>query len=265
MAEAEVFKKLADLFPDNPPIVDEDTVVNYIIEKAKEAVQYGSFFDLLISGDQGVGKSTLALYIMFKYYGDRDKVLKNIFFNVDELNETLLNEKREIVLLDDAGVSLSKYRALNEVAVDYYALQQIARTRVSVIIYTTVHDNLAKFIRDIVDVVVVIHTRKGNKSYGAVYRKKRKYFTVVSKKYDFAMNLDKLHSDAVFHNIYVEYNERRERFVRQIVEELLKKKKERDEKEEIDKFEQKIKRLEDEKFMKFMKKVDELKKQYKRE
>lgn len=235
-----------------------ERVVEYVLGKFWKAVKRGRLFDMLIFGDQGMGKSTMALYLMYKFYGDPGEVLRNVFFNVDDLIETLLNEKRRVILLDDAGITLSKYKALSEPAIDYYSLQQIARTRVNVIIYTTVFDNLAKFIRDIINLLISLHTDKDEVVAGTVYLKKIKIEPIVYKKFDFEMNFDNLHQDQSFHNLYVEYNKRREKFVEEVIRGLLEKKKARKEKEEVEKFELKMERARREAENDFISKIDEL-------
>lgn len=220
MAEdVSVFKKLADMF-DVKPYTFKD-VIDYVMKRINNAVEHQAFLDILIKGNRGVGKSTLALYIMYLYLQDSEEVLRNIFFDVLELNRALLKEKRKVILFDDAGVTLNKWRAMTNEAVDHYRLLQIPRTRVSVILYTCVSDSVAKFVRDTADIVISFHSRWGHKVEGTFYVVKEKYTKVVKKMYDFEMNLSELHKDPTFHNLYVEYNNRREKFITEVMRQIL--------------------------------------------
>ncbi|MEM1706169.1 MAG: hypothetical protein QXT57_02305 [Thermosphaera sp.] len=58
-----------------------------------------------------------------------------------------------------------------------------------------------------------------------MYSVKEKYKTVVNKLFDFEMDLQELHNDRVFHNLYVDYKRRREEFIQSVMKGLLEKSK----------------------------------------
>ncbi|MEM4976140.1 MAG: hypothetical protein QXT64_02325 [Desulfurococcaceae archaeon] len=237
--------RLAKYFSARPKYEPLDAVVSRIVRKVRKAVEKMRFYDLLISGGQGVGKSTLALLILYKYYKhDAEKVLSNVFFDVEDLIEVLLEERRDIVLLDDAGVSLNKWRAMSEESVEYNIFQQIIRTRCSSIIYTTVYDNLSKFLRDVVKAFIALHTvsdtKEGTIVYGSFYTKKMKTRVIIKKLCDFTMHLEKLHQDSAFHELYVEYNRRREEFVKRVTRTILEKRRKSKQTEEAEQLFEKL-------------------------
>ncbi|MEM4593151.1 MAG: hypothetical protein QW196_07095 [Sulfolobales archaeon] len=236
--DVSVFKKLADMF--EPRQHTYRDAVEYVMGRVKDSVVHQAFLDVLIKGGQGTGKSSLALYMMYLHYQDVNEVLKNVFFDVEELDYVLLNERREVILFDDAGVTLNKWRSMKEESIDHYRFLQIPRTRVSVILYTCVGNSVAKFVRDTADIVISFYSRHGYKVRGALYSVKEKYKTVVNKLFDFEMDLQELHNDRGFHNLYVEYNRRREEFIQSVMKDLLEKSKKKLEEEEAEKFELKI-------------------------
>lgn len=219
------FKELVELMS-KPRYPTVKVAVKWIIKHIIPAVKKTRFFDVLIIGGQGAGKSTLALYILYKYYKDPDKVLENTFFVENQLMEALLQGRREVILFDDAGVTLNKWRAMSHNSVEYSLFQQIVRTKTSSIIYTTVFDNIIKFVRDTVKSYIALHTIKDKKDgstivYGSLYENKIKTQIIRKRVMDFVMNINDLHNDPVFHNLYVEYMKRREEFIDGVIKSML--------------------------------------------
>ncbi|MEM4531920.1 MAG: hypothetical protein QXY39_08645 [Thermofilaceae archaeon] len=201
-----------------------DFVVNVIVDDVREAREHRRFVDVLIMGLQGVGKSTLALLTMYKYYDyDAERVLNNVFFSSEDLIEDLTVIKRELVLLDDAGVSLTKYRAMAREAVDFVIFLNPIRTRLSGLLYTTVHDNLVRFARETAKYLIVLQEPLGAKTPGVLWKTiTTKHGRLYKKEVcNFIMDLKKLHQDPDFHRLYTEYNTMREQFTVNVNQRLL--------------------------------------------
>ncbi|MEM4685728.1 MAG: hypothetical protein QW133_06415, partial [Sulfolobales archaeon] len=73
------------------------------------------FFGLIITGEQGIGKSTYAIKVMLELYNNAWRIVRDrIFFALDELVEFLYklhetNDRALCILWDDAGVHGHKY------------------------------------------------------------------------------------------------------------------------------------------------------------
>ncbi|MEM4531391.1 MAG: hypothetical protein QXY39_05965 [Thermofilaceae archaeon] len=211
------------------PLKSVDFVANLIVDSVRNSRARNMFTDIVISGKQGMGKSTLALYIMYKYYDyDAERVLNNVFFTPEDLIEDLSVIKRELVLLDDAGVSLTKYRAMSAEAVDFVIFLNPIRTRVHGLLYTTVYNNIVKFVRVTSEYLVILQHRHGDIVHGVL----RKTYVGRLGAYkrdvcEFVMDLDELHRDPDFHRLYTEYSTMREQFAVDVLKSLLERIRER--------------------------------------
>jgi hypothetical protein len=80
----------------------------YFVDKIKQMVKENGFMSVMTVGRQGVGKTTYAMRTLYHYFnGDWDKVLESMTFDPIEL---LRKRKHyDVILIDDAGVHLSKY------------------------------------------------------------------------------------------------------------------------------------------------------------
>jgi len=127
--------------------------LSQIIEKSPDMV------GAMIYGMQRSGKTMYSLLVMYDFYRDWDKVLSNVFFNLEDLisaiKERVLsnfstNKQIKVICWDDAGVHGSKYlffrsRQLTEYLQNLFDVVGLA---VKAILITTPNpENLLKAIR----------------------------------------------------------------------------------------------------------------------
>jgi len=128
-------------------------------KKIDEAYKYERFFGLIIYGDQGVGKSTYMLKVLYDVYGDWDIVFEHIIFSFDDLIDLIKktremskrNERIKVIGWDDAGIYGHKYIYFRKrEAVELVsAWIDVVRTRIASILITTINPfNLLKPIRE---------------------------------------------------------------------------------------------------------------------
>ena len=112
----------------------------YLRDKILLAKRTNGFTYILIYGQQGVGKSSYAIKLVASVLGSYDEALKRIFYHPKKFLEWLENLKqREIAIVDDAGVFLSKYWFFADRNYVSYitGLMHVVRTKLYTIIVTT--------------------------------------------------------------------------------------------------------------------------------
>ena len=102
---------------------------------------YDSVF-VYVVGRIGAGKTSFALHLAREILGDWNKVLKHVFFDVDEFMKQSYklvkrNERMKIAILDDAGTTLNNLRFREEKMMKIGELLNLARSFVSGLIFTT--------------------------------------------------------------------------------------------------------------------------------
>jgi len=137
----------------------------YFADKIKRMVKENGFMSVMIVGRQGVGKTTYAMRTLYRYFnGDWDKVLESITFDPIEL---LRKRKHyDVILIDDAGVHLSKYDWRNKS--DFAKFFNVIRDVTNFVIFTTPDEgDILKNVRDKLTYLAVIHghlkPKKGKK------------------------------------------------------------------------------------------------------
>jgi len=127
----------------------------YFVDKIKQMVKENGFMSVMIVGRQGVGKTTYAMRTLYHYFnGDWDKVLESVTFDPIEL---LRKRKHyDVILIDDAGVHLSKYDWRNKS--DFAKFFNLIRDVTNFVIFTTPNEgDLLKSLRDKLTYLAVIH------------------------------------------------------------------------------------------------------------
>lgn len=141
----------------------------YFVDKIKRMVAENGFMSVMIVGRQGVGKTTYAMKTLYQYYGDWDKVFESMTFDPIEL---LRRRKHyDAILIDDAGVHLSKYDWRDKS--DFAKFFNLIRDVTNFLIFTTPNEgDILKNIRDKLTYLVAIHghvkprtVKKGGKTY----------------------------------------------------------------------------------------------------
>ena len=113
----------------------------------------------VIYGMQRIGKTMYSLLVMYDLYGDWDEVLKNVFFDLEELLNAIKATVRDfekgrilkVICWDDAGVHGSKYLFFSrrELAQYLQNLFDVVGLAVKAILITTPNPaNILKAVRD---------------------------------------------------------------------------------------------------------------------
>lgn len=158
----------------------------YLSNQIIESYNTEGFTSGIIFGRQGSGKTAFALKVMVEsiksiYNLDTQEawnVAKRLLFF--ELTDALPiisyavrnNIRLPVILFDDAGIWLSKYRWTKQYMKLFFDLYSVIRTRVSAVLFTTPSpDDIAKFLREKswFYVRVGIHDRKKRSSKETTY------------------------------------------------------------------------------------------------
>jgi len=213
----------------------------YFVDKIKQMVKENGFMSVMIVGRQGVGKTTYAMRTLYHYFnGDWDKVLESMTFDPIEL---LRKRKHyDVILIDDAGVHLSKYDWRNKS--DFAKFFNLIRDVTNFVIFTTPNEGeLLKSLRDKLTYLAVIHghvrprgkkTRDGeyeylgdeywaDGGYATIYRRKLVINSTTNYKPDYRY-VDVMHFDMFRYDIPDDvrkrYAEMRAKVTERLVNEL---------------------------------------------
>lgn len=158
----------------------------YISTQIKESYDNEGFTSAIIFGRQGSGKTVFA----FKCTVDAIRAIYNVdvtqawnivkrlmFFELPDtipliMNAIKQNVRLPVIIFDDAGTWLSKYRWQKQYMKAFFDLYSVIRTRVSAILFTTPSpDDIAKFLREKswFYVHVGIHDKKKKSSKVSTY------------------------------------------------------------------------------------------------
>ena len=145
--------------------------LSYFIKRAYE--NYG-FVSAFIYGFQGVGKTTYGLKVLHGIYNDWDMVLDNTYFYIDNLLPKLKEsyksgERIKAILLDDAGVWLTKYYWYRHFSVWFSKFFNLIRTVSAGLLFTSVEvTDIVKFVRDkmVYRVAIIPENRLWRKAIG---------------------------------------------------------------------------------------------------
>ena len=116
----------------------------------KKAYEHNGFISALVIGNLGSGKTSYALHVASEIYG-WGNAPKHLFFDLDpalQLLENALHQHRRIplLILDDAGLWLSRLRWWEEDITRFMELYNIMRTLASGIIFTSPTNDLPRAI-----------------------------------------------------------------------------------------------------------------------
>ena len=107
------------------------------------------FVSMIIYGAQSSGKTSYALHIGKEVYGSWEEALNHLFFSpLDALNlldETLeKGERVKLIIMDDAGMWLSKYEWWDEGKIRFSEFYEIVRSVCTCILFTSTNLELLK-------------------------------------------------------------------------------------------------------------------------
>jgi len=111
----------------------------------------GGYKGFFVYGEQGSGKTTLALHLLKKVHGSWEEALRHIFFTPRELQEVLAAVQERVmanptrptsrlkaILIDDAGVFFSAYKFFEDVSFTHNVqkFMQLVRRLTACVIFT---------------------------------------------------------------------------------------------------------------------------------
>jgi|GEM_PF-2191298 len=208
----------------------------YFVDKIKRMVKENGFMSVMIVGRQGVGKTTYAMRTLYHYYKDWDKVLESMTFDPIEL---LRKRKHyDVILIDDAGVHLSKYDWRDKS--DFAKFFNLIRDVTNFVIFTTPNEgDILKNVRDKLSYLAVIHghvrprgKRKGNHivyvgdeywadgGYATIYKRKLVINSTTNYKPDYRY-VDVMHFDMFRYEIPDDVRKRYAEMRAKVTERLL--------------------------------------------
>ncbi len=113
-----------------------------IIRIMKKAIYEKKAYLYKIVGNQGVGKTSLAITLMHIIYNDWGKVFRYLYFEPYEFHTAKFYETPYVITFDDAGLWLNKGRWYEKDVKNFTELLNTSRNIANNIIFTTPSDNL---------------------------------------------------------------------------------------------------------------------------
>jgi len=199
-----------------------DIYLSSIIKKAY--INYG-FVSIMIAGDQGAGKTTLALKILHRVYdGDWSKVIEYTFLSPDDVLSTFdksfsKGERIPAILIDDVAIAFDKYSWSNKSNILFAKIFNLARSLTSGIVFTSVEtSDLYKWVRDKVMYSIWVTRLSESESRYKVYRRVHpphmdSYIKLVA--------MGRLRLDDIPSWVREKYEERRRQIVNSLLQEAI--------------------------------------------
>ena len=126
----------------------------YLSKLIEEAHANDGFISAFVYGPQGSGKTSYSLRIAADVYGDWNTALKHLFFYPDEVIDLMLRtlekletgegEKIKVLIMDDAGVWLSRTKWWEESKQEFAELFDLIRTVCSCVIFNSPANNIIR-------------------------------------------------------------------------------------------------------------------------
>jgi len=212
-----------------------DLYLSTIIGRAY--ANYG-FVSIMIAGDQGAGKTTLAMKILNRVYdGDWNKVIQYTFLSPDDVLEAFdesfsRGERIPAILIDDVAIAFDKYSWSNKSNILFAKIFNLARSLTSGIVFTSVEtSDLYKWVRDKVMYSIWVTRLSATESRYKVYRRINpphmdSYIKLVA--------VGTLRLDDVPEWVRAKYEERRRKIVNTLLREAMNALKEEESRREIE-------------------------------
>ncbi len=121
----------------------------------EEAHRSEGFVSAFVYGPQGVGKTSYCLHVAADVYGSWDLALKHLYFDptdaigamldkIEALERGETEERIKVMIMDDAGVWLSKSTWWEESKQEFGELFDLIRSACSCVIFNSPGDNIVK-------------------------------------------------------------------------------------------------------------------------
>ena len=139
------------------------------------AMKNGRSYLVLVSGQQGIGKTSFAIYAAYMAYRNYAVALRRTYFEASDFfkDTASFTEPQLVAVFDDAGVWLSRQRWYEKDVVYLGNLLQLARNLFRLVIFTTPSENLPRQVITHLNYAVrAIGVQDGGRvTVGAIYRK----------------------------------------------------------------------------------------------
>jgi len=148
---------------------------SFIEKLLTSAIKNDRSYLVLVSGQQGIGKTSFAIHAAYIAYGNYAKALRRLYFEASDFfkDTASFTEPQLVAVFDDAGVWLSRQRWYEKDVVYLGNLLQLARNLFRLVIFTTPSENLPRQVITHLNYVVrAIGVQDGGRvTVGAIYRK----------------------------------------------------------------------------------------------
>jgi len=139
------------------------------------AVKGDRSYLVLVSGQQGIGKTSFAINAAYRAYGNYARALRRLYFEASDFfkDTASFTGPQPVAVFDDAGVWLSRQRWYEKEVVYLGNLLQLARNLFRLVIFTTPSENLPRQVITHLNYVVraVGVQDRGRVTVGVIYRK----------------------------------------------------------------------------------------------
>jgi len=119
---------------------------SFIEKLLTSAIKNDRSYLVLVSGQQGIGKTSFAIHAAYIAYGNYAKALRRLYFEASDFfkDTASFTEPQLVAVFDDAGVWLSRQRWYEKDVVYLGNLLQLARNLFRLVIFTTPSENLPR-------------------------------------------------------------------------------------------------------------------------
>ena len=150
-------------------------MASFIEKLLATAIKSDRSYLILVSGQQGIGKTSFAIHATFTAYLNYAKVLRHLYFEADDFfkDTASMTKSLPVAVFDDAGVWLSRQRWYEKETVYLGNLLQLSRNLFKLVIFTTPSENLPKQIVTHLNYVIraLSVEERGNMTAGVIYKK----------------------------------------------------------------------------------------------
>jgi len=150
-------------------------MASFVEKLLATAIKSDRSYLVLVSGQQGIGKTSFAIHATFTAYRNYAKVLRHLYFEADDFfkDTATMTEPLPVAIFDDAGVWLSRQRWYEKETVYLGNLLQLSRNLFRLVIFTTPSENLPKQIVTHLNYVIraLSVEERGNMTAGVIYKK----------------------------------------------------------------------------------------------
>jgi len=150
-------------------------MASFVEKLLATAIKSDRSYLVLVSGQQGIGKTSFAIHAAFTAYCNYAKVLRHLYFEADDFfkGTASMTKPLPVAIFDDAGVWLSRQRWYEKETVYLGNLLQLSRNLFRLVIFTTPSENLPKQIVTHLNYVIraLSVEERGNTTAGVIYKK----------------------------------------------------------------------------------------------